>query len=871
MRSEAVLPFSTIVSTDGFRSGRAEDSLLRATRIGAMKYNVMLGYTTIAFIAILATTGCKSQLLRPVSINSNVTQRIDPSITNHDDEYDVDDFVPYQGERFNIFDWTLLRAMNRRYSGNVLVSPISLKIALVLLYEGAQDETAHELATVMQLPLTRTATRERFSTILHSLQASSPAYTLNIGTRMYVDSNILTRQRYEAIVKTFYNTDVINANFTEAGPLVQSINNWVSNLTDGNIDKMIDDESNVRNSLMVIMNALFFKGSWRRKYFNPESTRTGPFYTGDNAVVNVPFMRVTKRFYYSESPELDAKILRIPYDGHKFAMYFLLPRTRNGMDKLVNAITPFVLTRYVWLMQDLTVDVSIPKFKFEFTSHLEPVLRELGIRDIFDDTATLTGIARTKRTSRHLKVSDILQKTGIEVNEKGTTAYAATEIDVGNKIGEETFHANHPFMFYIEDESTGTILYVGKMMEPRQEASPLSPNSMQNFPSKFGPAVSAADSTLQAGLNAQDRNNLFNMYFSQVLNKKYEGNLVSSPASIKTALTMLSDGASEETKREIISVLRLPENESRRREITTLVLKSLKRNENGTEIDIATCLWVDKNFNVLDSYRNALQLHYKGDVQSVNFADTQSAAGIINDWVRQASRNKISSPLVNSIQADTRLVLTSVIYFRGHWLKSFNKKKTKIHCFFTPNGECRNIDFMIHESTYRYAQISSIDAEVFEIPYSDNKTFMLLLMPTRKESDPYLRILSKDLATVPVSVLLANLKDRDATIYLPKFTIENSLNLVPTLQHLGIESIFESDANLTNIVSNGSLKVASIFQNVRIEVDEDGTLAVADTEIGFVPLSSWNNDIKFNRPFLFLIVDSVTHTTLFSGRFIEPF
>lgn len=144
----------------------------------------------------------------------------------------------------------------------------------------------------------------------------------------------------------------------------------------------------------------------------------------------------------------------------------------------------------------------------------------------------------------------------------------------------------------------------------------------------------------------------------------------------------------------------------------------LQRNENGTEIDLATCLWVHKNLTVLDNYKYTLQSYYKADIRNVNFAESQNAANLVNDWVRRATRGKISSPLVNDLPSDTRLMLTSVVYFKGHWLKSFDKAKTKLQCFYAPNGECRNIYFMKHESTYRYAYVSSIEAEILEIPYS---------------------------------------------------------------------------------------------------------------------------------------------------------
>lgn len=779
-----------------------------------------------------------------------------------------DDFVPYQGERFSAFDWTLFRAVSRKQSGNLLLSPISLKIALTLLYEGAQEQSAHEIANALRLPATLTAIRDRFTNILLSLRAKSPAYEINIGTRIYTDSIISIRQRYQAIVESFYGTDVVTANFSDAQPVVESINRWVGNITNGNIDKLIDNEASIRNSLFVLTNAIFFKGTWARNYFASKDTRNGPFYIGSNRTVQVPLMHSIGRFYYIDSSELDAKILRIPYEGHKFAMYLLLPRNRDGIDRLANKVNQFLLTRQMWHMQDLPVDVILPRFKFDYTSHLENILREIGIRDIFDDTATLTGIALTKRNSRRLKVTNIYQKAGIEVNENGTTAYAATEVELGNKIEDESFHATHPFIFYIEDGTTGTILYVGKVTDPTNTSAKQDTDSQQDFSSKYGSEIPEAEAS-QAGLNANDRGNLFNTYFTQALSEGQDGNLISSPASIKSALTMLTEASVGETKAEIVSALRLPDNESRIRQSTHETLISLKRNVNGTEMDVSTCFWVNSHLNLLQSYKNILQTYYLADVQSVDFDDGKTVR-VINEWVRQATHGHISSAAVSHVPPNTNLLLTSVLYFKGAWMKAFDRKKTKLECFYVPSGECKSTYFMSHESTYRYAYISSIEAEIIEIPYSNGQTSMLTIMPNKRNKDPYLQVLSKDLSTVPVSAILANLKERSINIHLPKFSIENTLNLVPIIQSLGIERIFTPSANLTRITTDGSLRVTSILQNVRIDVDEEGTLAAADTEVAFELLASWTNDIRLDRPFLFLIVDSTTKITLFSGRFIEP-
>lgn len=151
---------------------------------------------------------------------------------------------------------------------------------------------------------------------------------------------------------------------------------------------------------MLIVNGLFFKGAWRRKYFAPENTRLSKFHINANESIDVQFMHTIGRFYYAESSRLGAKILRIPYDvrdnlhdtlrmdnrrritedtifqGSKFAMYIILPHM-STVDHIVNQINPFVLASDLWAMQELPLNVWIPKFKFEFTSHLENTLREV--------------------------------------------------------------------------------------------------------------------------------------------------------------------------------------------------------------------------------------------------------------------------------------------------------------------------------------------------------------------------------------------------------------------------------------------------------------------------------------------------------------
>ncbi|XP_012284745.1 heparin cofactor 2 isoform X2 [Orussus abietinus] len=759
------------------------------------------------------------------------------------DEDEVDDFVPFQGERFNIFDWNLCKSISKSHPGNVLISPISIKLALVLLYEGAQDQTAYELAGVMQLPVGRPATRDRFSQILKSLKTTSPEYTLNIATRIYVDSTISLRQRYGAIIKSFYDADVLSANFSNAHVAAGDINRWVSNVTQGNIGKMIEDETRLADEVMVVANALFFKGSWHRNPFSISNTKAGTFYKPDGNV-QVPYMNAIGRFYYSEAPELDAKILRLPYQGHKYAMFIVLPRTRSGLGSLLRDINPFILTRHVWLMQDTPVDVSIPKFKFEFTSQLETILRELGIREIFDDTATLTGIARSKRTSRHLVVSEIIQKAGIEINEQGTSAFAATDVHLGNKMAEQTFYADHPFVFFIEDESTGTIVFVGKVTNPLEVASS----------------------------NAVERYNFFSIELLQTINQEREGNVVLAPASVKAALTTLVEGTRGRTQEELVSTLRLPYDVTKIRELAKRTLAPFKDVRSGTVIELATRLWTAQGVQVKPEYINALQQYYGGDVQSVDFANAAISANTINNWVDGATHGNIKSLVEpGSLPSDTQMLLTTTLYFKGSWAKSFNGKYTRQLCFNVPNRGCTQAYMMESISKYRYAYVPSLDADVIEIPYSDNRMSMLILLPSAEKGETALKTLSKDLSYTPISTLLGTLRDTEILLLLPRFAIESKLDLRPSLERLGIKDLFDVKSNLSGILTKGSARIGSVIHNAKIVVDETGTVAAAVTGISVVPLmGSTLQTIRVDRPFIFALVDLWTNSILFAGRVVDP-
>lgn len=198
-----------------------------------------------------------------------------------------------------------------------------------------------------------------------------------MGTRMYVNSFIEPTQRYAAIIEKYYDTQIERINFKDSVVSARTINGWCSNVTNGNIDNLIQP-SDIENSVMVMLNAIYFSGLWRRPFPTNQTTEM-PFYVSGSQQVKTKFMVRTGRYYYLQSDNLNAKILRLPYKGKKFSMLVVLPNSKEGFNEFVRQLDGASLRREEWLMDDEEVYVAMPKFKFEHLANLKSTLEDVSL------------------------------------------------------------------------------------------------------------------------------------------------------------------------------------------------------------------------------------------------------------------------------------------------------------------------------------------------------------------------------------------------------------------------------------------------------------------------------------------------------------
>jgi serine protease inhibitor len=215
-----------------------------------------------------------------------------------------------------------------------------------------------------------------------------------------------------------------------------------------------------------MLNALYFKGLWTKPF--EDNLVAGQFHTNQGPV-STQFMTLKHEFYFYDSTQLNALFLRLPYRGRKFSMIIVLPIHQNGIDTLIDQLDSTNLNRALSHMVPVEVKIMLPKFKYDYTSLLNVPIESLGIRDIFTNYANLPAFARGAEVEGRLKVSNILQKAGITVDESHTETEVEPRVQLADRFmrnGTKDFRADHPFLFFIEDETVGTLLFVGKVTNP---------------------------------------------------------------------------------------------------------------------------------------------------------------------------------------------------------------------------------------------------------------------------------------------------------------------------------------------------------------------------------------------------------------------
>lgn len=373
------------------------------------------------------------------------------------------------------FALDLYRLLSQRAAGNLFYSPYSISLALAMTYAGARGETEGQMASTLHFTLPQARLHPACNALDLALKKrgqqpwreNGAAFKLSISSALWGQEG---QQFLPAFLDTLaenYGAGLRLVDFTGAPEAArQTINAWVSEQTEERIQDLI--APGVIDSLtrLVLTNAIYFYAAWANP-FQEAKTSDGPFYLLDGGSVTVPMMGQTESFAYAEGSGYQA--LELPYDGREVAMLILLPAP--------GAFTAFERTlddgRLRGIVQDLAnrrVALTMPRFKFTSEFMLKPALTALGMPLAFSDGADFSGMDG----SHWLCIKDVIHKAFVAVDEAGTEAAAATAVVMAVKampMFEEplVFTLDRPFIFFIRDIATGSILFAGRVTNPRAE------------------------------------------------------------------------------------------------------------------------------------------------------------------------------------------------------------------------------------------------------------------------------------------------------------------------------------------------------------------------------------------------------------------
>jgi serine protease inhibitor len=357
---------------------------------------------------------------------------------------------------FNIFNELILEDKDQ----NIFISPFSILLALAMAYNGAVGDTSIAMADALEfsgfdLEELNTGLRD----LTTSIKNADSDIELAIANSIWMDLGFEAKEDFIERNKKYFSSEVREIDFSDAGT-VDVINGWIADATRDKIEKMLDKIP--YDAVMYLINAIYFKGNWTDE-FDESLTSDDDFYLAGGSTRKVPMMNKREKLLYCSGDGFSG--VELPYGQEKMAMYIILPDEGKSVDSVIGSLDADRWKETVQSFSEKQVILSMPKYKMEYgVKLLNDVLTNMGMGIAFSLDADFSGIRQD------IFISRVLHKAVIEVNEKGSEAAAATVVEMLETAAmpEEPveFTVNRPFFFVIADDRSGSILFMGKVVEP---------------------------------------------------------------------------------------------------------------------------------------------------------------------------------------------------------------------------------------------------------------------------------------------------------------------------------------------------------------------------------------------------------------------
>ncbi|MGZ2369800.1 serpin family protein [Ancylomarina sp. YFZ004] len=344
-------------------------------------------------------------------------------------------------------------------SDNMMISPISISLALAMTYNGAEGETQTAFENTLHFTdLSRYQINTIYKKLQNYLKRIDPKVRMNIANSVWSKRGTMVEEEFKNNIKEFYEAEFRIEDFSNPATL-DAINDWVEDKTEGEIQNILGKID--PNAFMYLINAIYFKGEWA-KPFDIKDTYPGDFTDEEGVISRANYMTTNMHIGYLSNDLFTA--LELPYGNKDYAMVILLPNEDKKIADIVDELNDANWNQWMNAFLRPELNVHLPKFKFEYKQELNDVLIQLGMENPFSGAADFTGISKDVP----LRISSVIHQSFIEVNEEGTEAAAATVVVVGETSTgpPSTIHINKPFVFVIKEKQTNSIVFMGNVKKP---------------------------------------------------------------------------------------------------------------------------------------------------------------------------------------------------------------------------------------------------------------------------------------------------------------------------------------------------------------------------------------------------------------------
>jgi serpin B len=354
-------------------------------------------------------------------------------------------------------------------SGNLFFSPYSIATALAMTSTGARGATDAQIADTLHAPADPAARHAGFKALIAQINAgASTGETLATANALWLQQGKPFLPAFLQSTRSEYSATAEEVDFaSDRDAAREKINAWVEAQTHDKIRNLIGPSDLTALTKLVLTNAIYFKGAWMHPFREFQTDKKGVFLAADGHKINVPLMSQIESCRLFDGGTF--QVLELPYSSGRRAMFIALPKKTDGLAALEASLSSTALETWAAKLTPQRVHVTLPRFKLTETFQLGDTLKALGMVDAFDPKrADFSGMTN----GRELMISAVIHKAFVDVNEAGTEAAAATGVVMMPRAAKAPpappveFRADHPFLFLIRDQATGTLLFLGRVYDP---------------------------------------------------------------------------------------------------------------------------------------------------------------------------------------------------------------------------------------------------------------------------------------------------------------------------------------------------------------------------------------------------------------------